>query len=150
MVIEYLDARGPDGKARKYRVMCIDGQLYPLHLAISESWKVHYFTAEMSGNTSHQAEEAAFLTDMPGTLGPKAMRAIEHIQAALGLDYGGMDFALGREGEILLFEANATMLIKAPGPESEWDYRRGPIGRALDATQSMLRNRAEVRALAHV
>ena len=47
-VIEFLDARGADGKVRKYRVMMIDGQLYPLHVAISSHWKIHYFTAEMA------------------------------------------------------------------------------------------------------
>ena len=35
LAIEYLDARGKDGSARKYRVMMIDGKIYPLHLAIS-------------------------------------------------------------------------------------------------------------------
>jgi hypothetical protein len=146
LAIEYLDARGPDGKARKYRVMTIDGELYPLHLAISEQWKVHYFSAEMSGNPAYQAEEAAFLDDMPGVLGPKAMRALEHIRDAQGLDYGGTDFALGKEGEVLLFEANATMLIKPPGPDDQWDYRRGPIDRALQAARRLVFERAQVAA----
>jgi len=149
LVIQYLDARGHDGKARKYRVMSIGGRLYPYHLAISEQWKVHYFSAEMSGNPEHQAEEASFLCDMPRVLGPKAMRALEQIGDALGLDYGGIDFGLGREGEILLFEANATMLIRPPEPGTQWDYRRAAIGRALDAARTMLLERALVQAEAH-
>jgi Tetratricopeptide repeat len=144
LVIEYLDARGEDGKARKYRVMSIGGRLYPLHLAISPRWKVHYFSAEMSGNPEHQAEEANFLNDMAGVLGPKAMRSLEKIGDAVGLDYGGIDFGLGRDGEILLFEANATMLIQPPGPESQWDYRRASIGRTLEAARTMLFDRAGV------
>lgn len=149
LVIEYLDARGPDGRARKYRVMSIGGQLYPLHLAISEQWKVHYFSAEMADNPQHQAEEAAFLSDMPRVLGFKAMWALEQIRDALGLDYGGMDFALGRDDEVLLFEANATMLIRAPGSGTQWDYRRAPIGRALEAARAMIFERAGVTAVAH-
>jgi len=39
LVIEYLDARGSDGSARKYRVMMIDRQIYPMHLAILTKWK---------------------------------------------------------------------------------------------------------------
>jgi hypothetical protein len=39
--IEYLDARGTDGWASKYRVMIVNGLLYPLHLAISRDWKIH-------------------------------------------------------------------------------------------------------------
>ena len=59
LAIEYLDARGPDGMARKYRVMFIDGVCYPLHLAISPDWKVHYFTAAMADNAAYRQEEAA-------------------------------------------------------------------------------------------
>ena len=39
LIIEYLNARGPDGKARKYRVMIIDDKIYPLHLAVSRHGK---------------------------------------------------------------------------------------------------------------
>jgi Tfp pilus assembly protein PilF len=149
LVIEYLNARGVDGKARKYRVMSIGGRLYPLHLAVSEQWKVHYFSAEMAGNPQHQAEESAFLSDMPRVLGSKAMRALEEIRDALGLDYGGIDFGLDPRGDVLLFEANATMLIRPPGPGAQWDYRRAPIGRALVAARALVFERAEVRAVAH-
>jgi hypothetical protein len=71
--IEYLDARGADGKARKYRVMMIGRELYPLHLAISQNWKVHYFTSDMAGADDHRQEEARFLRNMPAALGGKAM-----------------------------------------------------------------------------
>ncbi len=61
LVIEYLDARGRDGSARKYRVMMIGGEIYPLHLAISRNWKVHYFTSDMADKPDHRSEEAVFL-----------------------------------------------------------------------------------------
>ena len=61
LAIEYLDARGADAMARKYRVMIIDGVLHPLHLAISTDWKVHYFTASMAANAAYRAEERRFL-----------------------------------------------------------------------------------------
>ena len=49
LAIEYLDARGADGYFRKYRVMMIDGVLYPLHLAIASQWKIHYFYGANDG-----------------------------------------------------------------------------------------------------
>ena len=137
--IEYLDARGPDGKARKYRVMIIDGQLFPLHLAISENWKVHYFTSDMADKDSHRQEEARFLRDMPSVLGDKAMRALAGIRDALGLDYAGVDFGLDGAGNLLLFEANATMVIARPGPEPHWTYRHAAVDRILAAVTEMLR-----------
>jgi hypothetical protein len=69
IAIEYLDARGADGWVRKYRVMMVGGKLYPLHLAISEQWKIHYFSADMRDRAEHRAEEAKFLSDMPGVSG---------------------------------------------------------------------------------
>ncbi len=124
LVIAYLDARGEDGNARKYRVMMIDGQIYPLHLAISRNWKVHYFTSDMADKPDHRAEEARFLGDMPAALGDKAMTALRRICDALGLDYAGVDFGLAPNGDLLLFEANATMVIAVPDANERWDYRR--------------------------
>jgi glutathione synthase/RimK-type ligase-like ATP-grasp enzyme len=142
LVIEYLDARGKDGNARKYRVMMIGGQIYPLHLAISGKWKVHYFTSDMADKPDHRLEEAAFLGDMPGALGDKAIAALERIQHALGLDYAGIDFGIGPGGDLLLFEANATMVIAPLDPDERWAYRRAAIGKILDAVVAMILQKA--------
>jgi hypothetical protein len=138
LVIEYLDARGHDGNARKYRVMMIDGQIHPLHLAISRNWKVHYFTSDMADKPDHRSEEAIFLRDMRGALGDKAMTALEGIRDALGLDYAGVDFAVAPNGDLLLFEANATMVIAVPDADERWAYRRDAIGRIIDAVIAMI------------
>jgi glutathione synthase/RimK-type ligase-like ATP-grasp enzyme len=143
LLIQYLDARGPDGMARKYRVMFIDGAAYPLHLAISTDWKVHYFSAGMAGNAAHRDEERRFLEDMPAVLGPAAMAALARIHGILGLEYGGIDFALAADGSVLLFEANATMVVFPPNPEAIWDYRRSAIDRILKAAAQMLLRHAE-------
>ncbi len=138
LAIQPLDARGSDGLFRKYRVMMIGGALWPLHLALSPDWKVHYFSAAMADDAAARLEEARFLADMPAVLGAKVMAALGAIALRLGLDYGGVDFGLSADGEMLLFEANAGMVIQPPGPEPIWDYRRAPIGRALDAVKSLL------------
>jgi hypothetical protein len=142
LVIEPLVGRGGDGNARKCRVMIIDGQLYPLHLAISAEWKVHYFTAQMAGSAAHREEERRFLADMPGYLGPRAMAGLAWIAETLALDYGGIDFAIGDAGEVQLFEANATMAIVPPPPDPLWEYRRAACDAALTAAASMLLRRA--------
>ena len=138
LLIEFLDARDDRGRARKYRVMMVGGRLYPLHLAISDDWKVHYFTADMAERPDHRAEEAAFLADMAAVLGPRAMAGLAGVCERLGLDYAGVDFGLGRDGEVLLFEANATMVVNPPGADPSWDYRRAPVDRILAATRAML------------
>jgi hypothetical protein len=142
-VIQHLDARGPDGKARKYRAMMIDGGLYPLHVAVSSDWKIHYFTAEMADNPEHRAEDAEFLENMAGAVGARGMAALKGIQARLGLDYAGIDFGLSATGEILLFEANATMVVNPPEPDEKWAYRRPAVERIYAAVRNMLLRRSE-------
>ncbi len=142
MVIEYLDARGRDGKSRKYRVMMIGGELYPLHLAIYHDWKIHYFSADMANSAEHRAEDAAFLTNMPQTLGDRAMQALVEIQRQLRLDFAGIDFGLNRHGEVLLFEANAAMNVLSPGPDARWDYRRPHVEKIRAATRRLFWERA--------
>jgi GNAT superfamily N-acetyltransferase/glutathione synthase/RimK-type ligase-like ATP-grasp enzyme len=142
LAIQYLNARGRDGMARKYRVMFIGGRLYPLHLAISADWKVHYFTAAMAANAAHRDEESRFLNDMPAVLGSRAITALTAIGQTLGLDYAGVDFALSPGGSVLVFEANATMVIAPPGPEPIWDYRRRAAADALEAARRLLLDRA--------
>jgi hypothetical protein len=138
LLIQYLDARGPDGMARKYRVMFIDGVAYPLHLAISGDWKVHYFSAAMAHNAAYREEERRFLEDMPAVLGKRAMLALSEICTVLGLEYAGVDFAVSADGSLLLFEANATMVVFPPGPDPIWDYRRRAIDTVLGAATRML------------
>ena len=142
LAIQYLDARGADGKSRKYRVMMIGGEIFPLHMAASLDWKVHYFTAEMADHPEHRAEEAAFLSDLPRVLGPRALAALTRIRDLLSLDYGGVDFGLGADGEVLLFEANATMVVNPPDQDERWTYRREAVERILDAVRRMLAAKA--------
>jgi hypothetical protein len=142
LAIEYLDARGSDGSARKYRVMMIGGEIYPLHLAISGNWKVHYFTSDMADRPDHRLEEMTFLRDMPSRLGDKAMAGLAAIRDALGLDYAGVDFGLAPSGDLLLFEANATMVIAAPDSDPRWDYRRTAITSVIDAVVALIGQRA--------
>jgi len=141
IVIEYLDARGRDGKNRKYRVMMIDGQLYPLHAAVSRNWKIHYFSADMEDYPEHRVEDAEFLSNMSHVLGERAMDALGEIQRTLGLDYGGIDFGLNEKGDILLFEANATMAVLPPGGDKRWDYRRPAVEAICKAIRTMLLDR---------
>ncbi len=95
--IEYVDTRSADGFFRKYRVLMIDGRLYPQHLAGSRDWKVHYVTAEQ------QVEIPALDDDV--------LRTLERAAKVLALDYGGIDFGIDVAGRVVIFEANPTMRV---------------------------------------
>jgi Tetratricopeptide repeat len=137
-LIEPLDAHDGSGNFRKYRAMFVGGALYPLHLAISRHWKVHYFTADMVESADNRAADGAFLGDMAGTIGPRAMAGLERIRLALALDYGGIDFAVDPRGDVLLFEANATMVVYPPQLDPKWAYRRAAVETVLAAVRAML------------
>ncbi len=140
LVMEFVDTRDADGNFRKYRVMMIGGELFPLHLAVSQSWKVHYFSADAE---QYRAEDEAFLNDMPRALGPERLRTLAAIRDELALDYGGIDFGLDDAGNVIVFEANATMVILPPSVEPAWAYRVGPIERARRAMHQMLLTKAQ-------
>ncbi|MDE2132583.1 MAG: tetratricopeptide repeat protein, partial [Betaproteobacteria bacterium] len=54
LALEFLDAQGADGLFRKFRMMSIDGRLYPIHLALARQWKVHYFSSDMAQATAYR------------------------------------------------------------------------------------------------
>ena len=141
-LIEQLDARDNEGMFRKFRVMIVDGQLYPLHLAISQDWKVHYFTADMARSAENRSKDAAFLEDMTSAVGRRGIAALERIGKVLGLDYGGIDFAVNAQGEILFFEANATMVVVPLSLDEKWNYRRPAVDRVFAAVRTMLVERS--------
>jgi hypothetical protein len=144
-LIEQLDARDTNGMFRKLRVMMIDGQLYPLHLAISKSWKVHYFTAGMALAPEHRLVDGEFLQDMEHAIGTRAVAALRQICVTLDLDYAGIDFAVSERGEILFFEANATMVMAPLSADSKWDYRRPAFDAVFAAVRRMIDERAMQR-----
>jgi tetratricopeptide (TPR) repeat protein len=145
-VIEFLEARSNDGLVRKYRVMSIGGQLFPAHAAVARDWKVHFFTSTAPEHTSARDEDRNFPENMERVLGPRAKEALRGIQAAMALDYFGVDFSLAADGSLLVFEANATMNVPPPEAGAMWDYRRAPTQRIADAIRALFFTKAFVRA----
>jgi tetratricopeptide (TPR) repeat protein len=145
LAIEFIDVSGAGGEVRKYRVLSVDGQLYPVHLAIAPHWKVHYFSADAAERPDHRAEEATFLEDLPGVLGERVMGVLTTIAATLNLDYCGIDFSIDRDGNAVVFEANATMSVYFSQDADVWTYRRPAIDRIIHAARAMILARARAR-----
>jgi len=145
-LMEQLNARDREGFFRKFRVMIVGGKIYPLHLAISRDWKVHYFRADMAASAENRGQDRAFLDDMPRFIGARGMAALERIRAVLDLDYGGIDFAVNADGDILFFEGNATMVMVPLSMDPKWDYRRPAFADVFAAVRRMLLERASVVA----
>ena len=145
--ISFLDTRDASGAYAKYRVMVVDGRLYPLHLAISRDWKVHYFSAQMAAQPAYREREAAFLRDPAAVLGGRAWDALGRIAQTLRLDYAGIDFTLDQRGAVVVFESNATMAVRYPPEEPMWTYRRPAVDAVLDSFAKMLRRYSSIATL---
>jgi glutathione synthase/RimK-type ligase-like ATP-grasp enzyme len=79
---------------------------------------------------------------MSGVLGATAMAALAGIKNVLALDYAGIDFALNENGQVLLFEANAAMVVLRPERQPQWAYRWPAVERVQSAVRDMAIRRA--------
>jgi glutathione synthase/RimK-type ligase-like ATP-grasp enzyme len=149
LVIAYVDVRARgDARIRKYRVIIIGGAIFPLHLAISTHWMVHYYTAD-TAVPEHEAEEDAFLGDAERALGSVVWATLRTLAERLGLDYGGIDFALDADGRVVLFEANATMFVP-PAAMERRSARRRAVERIEGAMRKLLLARSGADAVDRV
>ena len=139
----FRDYRSADGYWRKYRMIFVDREPYPYHLAISAHWLVHYATANMLSDPAKCADELRFLEDPAAVLGPRGMAAIRAIGHRLDLDYAGIDFTMLPDGRVLVFEANATMLVH-PEPAGPFAYKNRFVDRILSAFETLLTSRITV------
>jgi len=135
--IEYIDYRSVDGYFRKYRFIFVDGEILPYHLAIADDWKVHHDSTDMADHQWMQREEEAFLNNPAGVFGRSHYQVLREIQERIGLDYFGVDCALDRSGKLVMFEANASMLVH--DQNEEFSYKAPFVHRIKSAFDGMLR-----------
>lgn len=137
----FRDTRSVDGYYRKYRMIFVDREPFPYHLAISPNWMVHYFSADMEGHASKLDEERRFLQDPTAALGQRALQAIAEIGRRLDLDYGGIDFTLLPGGQVFVFEANATMLAHYERSTGALAHKNPFVQHIVDAFERLMKRR---------
>ena len=111
ILTEFREFRSGDGLYRKYRFVFIGGEIVMRHLLVSDDWNVH------------AADRARFMRPRPELIAEErdaigyGMQGFPHgvrtglaaIRDAVGLDLFGLDCAITAAGDLILFEANATM-----------------------------------------
>lgn len=137
-VTEFVDYRSDDDYFRKYRIIYVDRRPYPYHLAIGQHWMIHYETADMPGHPWKLDEELRFLADPATAIGQRAMQAINAIGTALDLDYVGIDFTILKNGQILVFEANPTMLVHPEDPGGPLAHKNSYVREIIDALDARM------------
>jgi tetratricopeptide (TPR) repeat protein len=140
-LMEYIDYQSPDGHFRKFRFIFVEDQILPYHLAIGDRWKVHHITTDMDKNEQMQAEEKAFLENPAAFFPPKLYQAMRAIQQAIGLEYFGVDCGIDRAGNLVVFEANASMIVH--WHNEAFPYKTPFVAKIKQAFDDMLKRHAE-------
>lgn len=141
-VSRFWDGRDRDGLCRSYRVICVDRQVFPYHLAIGSDWMVHRHRTEMDVQPDLVMEELAFLDDPVRAIGPRAHGALCKAAQRLDLDFVGIDFGVSPSGEVVVFEANATMLVRPETEDGLYAEKSRHIARIIRAFQDHLSARS--------
>jgi hypothetical protein len=141
-VSRFVDYASADGKYRKYRIAFLGGQTVLAHMAIGDHWMVHYLNAGMAESADKRAEEAAAMAGFDAGFGARHAAVFAELHARLGLDYFAIDCAETPAGDLLLFEADVSMIIHALDPEDLYPYKRPAMARLFATFEAMLRARS--------
>jgi tetratricopeptide (TPR) repeat protein len=143
-VSEFADYRSADGYYRKYRLISLNDEILPYHLAIHDHWLVHHFRTDMANQEWMRKEEEAFLKDPHLVFSKEHYDALKEVAKAIGLDYCGIDCSLDRDGKIVVFEANATMRVHDE-KVAIFTYKNPYIAKIKEAFDAMLARLAASR-----
>lgn len=135
-VTEWVDYVSDDGYYRKYRLIFTDAQVLAYHLAIHDHWKVHHYRTEMDSHPWMQQEEAAFLEDPARVFGEHHYAALRAIRTRIDLEFFGIDCSVDREGNLVVFEVNASMLVH--DDNADYPYKARHVARIKRAFDAML------------
>jgi len=129
---------------RKHRITFFAGQPYLAHMAIGDHWMVHYLNAGMAENAAKRAEEATAMAHFDEDFAVRHAAAFAGLYERLGLDYFAIDCAELPDGQLLLFEADVSMIVHALDPVDVYPYKRLQMAKLFGAFDAMLRARAGV------
>jgi hypothetical protein len=140
LVTEFHDFRSEDGLYRKARVYYLGGRRVFRHRFASDHWNVHFTSRDsfMAGRPDVIAEEAALFERPEGAFPESVGRTLDGIYERMGLDFFGIDFAVQRDGQVLLFETNATMNFFSNFRDPRFPAVAKAVKPAGDAFRAML------------
>jgi hypothetical protein len=122
-------------------VVFVDGTPYPVHLAISPNWMIHYYNAPMDEHQWMRDEEELFLSDLDSAFEGAPKAALDDLARVAGLEYFGIDCSIGRDGRLLVFEADTAMLVHASDPIELYPYKHRYVPRIFRAIEEMIDRR---------
>lgn len=140
-VSEFVDYASPkDGHFRKARIAFIDGKAYPCHLAIADQWDVWYVNADMHNSDEKRREEEAFLEEFESDFGARHQKAFEALTSGLGMEYFGIDCSEDKDGNLVVFEADNSLIVHDLDSKTTFPYKSRHMARIFAAFEGMLKS----------
>ena len=135
----FVDYSSPGGLFAKARVILMGGRPYPVHLALSGHWIVHYLSAEMSANSERRAAERDWFEsfDAPGGFAARHAAVFAAMQARVGLDYWGFDCAEMPDGRLLIFEIDTALIVHDMDDPETFPYKPPAMRRLFQDFQRL-------------
>ena len=150
---QFVDFASADSLYRKFRVYFIGSHVILRHMVISDNWNVHVRerTRFMSERPELIAEERA-LFESEEPFAPEVRKVFDAVRERMPLDFFGMDFGITRDGQVVLFEANATMSFFPlwPTQDPQFIYLAKCLDPAAAAFRELLGLPPEVAPMARV
>ncbi|MBI1778945.1 MAG: tetratricopeptide repeat protein [Proteobacteria bacterium] len=140
-VMPFVEYAGPDGYYRKYRIVFVDGRPFPYHLALSQSWMVHYYSSGMRVHDWMRDEEHKFLADIDQVFLPPLDKALLEIGRRIGLDYFGIDCAITPDGRLLVFEADVAIIVHLFDSIEMFPYKHRYVPLLFQAVERMIQSK---------
>jgi len=141
MARRYADYASADGAYRKYRIAFFEGRPFLAHMAVGDHWMVHYLNAGMAESGAKRAEEATAMAGFDQAFAARHADAFAEMSRRLGLDYFAIDCAETQDGQLLIFEADVSMIIHALDGEDLYPYKRPQMAKLFGAFAAMLKAR---------
>ncbi len=139
LATQFVDFSSADGLYRKYRVFLIGKHRILRHMLVSESWNVHADTrSEYMALRPQLISEERSLMESDDPFPQRVEEVLQAVQERLPLDFFGMDFGLTKEGDVVLFEANATMSFFPFSSDPQFAYLLGCFEPARNAFRELL------------
>lgn len=102
MIVEFGNARGEDGRYRKYSAYRVGNTIYPQHCFSSDDWWIKFGGTDLT--PEEKQEQIAYLRDNPHR------GQLERIFALARIEYGRVDYCVV-DGRVQAFEINTNPTV---------------------------------------
>ncbi len=139
VISPFVDYVSSDRQYRKYRVAFVGGRPFPVHMALSARWMVHYLNGDMTDRPDNRAEEQRFFDEFESGFGKRHAAALAEIDQRIGLDYYSIDCGETPDGRLLMFEVDTGGVAHAMDPLDDFGYKRPHMLKLFGAFRALLK-----------